>query len=151
MVGSDSIKSSIRDIIEAEELQNYNARMARQWCADLQPLRTNPVKQYLSDAPYLVLVFKQTYGRREDGQKQQHYYHEISTAIAVGLLLAALQCAGLNSLVTTPLNCGPALRTLLDRPANEKLMVLLPVGYAADDCKVPDIQRKRLEDIMVAY
>lgn len=151
VVGSESLKRSIRDIVEAEELQNYTARMARQWCADLQPLRTDPVKAYLTDAPYLILVFKQTYGRRADGQKQQHYYHEISTAIAVGLLLTALQCAGLNSLVTTPLNCGPALRTLLNRPINEKLMVLLPVGYAASHCSIPDIGRKGVEQIMVTY
>lgn len=69
----------------------------------------------------------------------------------MGILITALQCAGLNSLVTTPMNCGPALRTLLKRQANEKLMVLLPVGYAADDCLVPDLQRKPIDEILVKY
>lgn len=151
VVHTDSVKRQIRDIVEAEEYLNYTQRMARQWRADLAPLRTDHVKEYLTEAPYLILIFKQTHGWRADGQKQQHYYHEISVAIATGLLLAALQCAGLSSLVTTPLNCGLALRTLLGRPANEKLLVLLPVGYAADDCLVPDIQRKQSDEIMVKF
>lgn len=53
--------------------------------------------------------------------------------------------------VTTPLNCGPALKKLLERPANEKLHVLLPVGYAADECTVPDLQRKSLDEILIKY
>lgn len=96
----------------------------------------------------MVYSFK---GFRPDGQKQNNYYHEISTGIATGILLTALQSAGLSSLVTTPLNCGPALRNLLQRPASEKLLVLMPVGYAADDCVVPDLQRKPIERIMVKY
>lgn len=38
-------------------------------------------------------------GTRSDGTKQQHYYNEISTSIAIGILLCALQSVGLNSLV----------------------------------------------------
>lgn len=59
------------------------------------------------------------------------------------------QNAGLVSVTSTPLNCGPQLRTLLNRPVNEKLLMLLPVGYAADDATVPDFKRKPLEDIAV--
>ena len=33
--------------------------------------------------------------------------------------------------ISTPLNCGPALRRLLGRPENEKLVMLLPVGFPA--------------------
>lgn len=57
--------------------------------------------------------------------------------------------AGLAALTSTPLNCGPALRELLERPANEKLMLLLPVGYPAKDVLVPDIKRKALKNILV--
>lgn len=52
----------IREIIENEEFLNYSQRMSKQWTTDLKPLRTNHIKEYLSDAPYLILVFKQTYG-----------------------------------------------------------------------------------------
>jgi len=134
-----------------EEFTNYQQRMSKQWTADLKPLRTNHVKEYLTDAPHIILVFKQVYGMRADGNRKTHYYNEISTAIAVGILLSALQSAGLSSLTTTPLNCGPALRTLLNRPANEKLMVVLPVGYPAADCEIPNLQRKPLEEILALY
>ncbi|XP_059607784.1 iodotyrosine deiodinase [Phlebotomus argentipes] len=151
VVSDADTKEQIREIIEQEEYTNYAQRMSRQWTTDLQPLRTNHIKEYLTDAPHLVLVFKQGYSFREDGRKKQHYYNEISVAISVGILLCAFQSAGLNSLVTTPLNCGPALRSLLNRPAQEKLLVLLPVGYAADDCEVPDIHRKPVDEILVKY
>ncbi|XP_055371244.1 iodotyrosine deiodinase [Condylostylus longicornis] len=151
VIADETIKNEIRDIIETEEYLNYSQRMHRQWTTDLKPLKTNHVKEYLSDAPYLILIFKQIYGIRNDGKKKQHYYNEISVSIATGILLCALQAAGLNSLVTTPLNCGPALRTLLNRPNNEKLLVLLPVGYAAEDCKVPDLRRKDVDEILFTY
>jgi iodotyrosine deiodinase len=60
-----------------------------------------------------------------------------------------LQYAGLVSLTSTPLNCGPALRTLVGRPSYEKLTLLLPVGYPAAYATVPDLKRKPLEDILV--
>ncbi|XP_053676308.1 iodotyrosine deiodinase [Anopheles nili] len=159
LVSDATIKENIREIIEAEEFVNYTQRMAKQWVTDLRPIRTNHVKEYLTEAPYLILVFKQTYGYKSapggddagGAAKKQHYYNEISTSIATGMLLCALQSAGLSSLVTTPLNCGPALRLLLERPPNEKLLVLLPVGYPADDCTVPDLHRKPLNDILVRY
>lgn len=151
LIVDSKVKQEIRQIIEDEEYKNYKHRMSRQWTTDLRPLKTNYIKEYLTDAPYLILVFKQIYGIRPDGKKQQHYYNEISVAISTGILLCALQAAGLNSLITTPLNCGPAIRTLLNRPKNEKLLVLLPVGYAADDCLVPDLKRKKINDILFEY
>jgi iodotyrosine deiodinase len=145
------MKSQIREIIEQEEYVNYKQRMSRQWTTDLKPLRTSYVKEYLTDAPYLILVFKQTYGMRSDGRRKTHYYNEISTSISVGILLCALQAAGLSSLTTTPLNCGPTLRKLLNRPINEKLLVLLPVGYPSNDCEIPKLKRKSLDEIMTIY
>ncbi|XP_031634806.1 iodotyrosine deiodinase 1, partial [Contarinia nasturtii] len=145
------IKRKIREIIETEEYLNYKQRMSRQWTADLRPLKTDFIKEYLTDAPFIICVFKQVYGIRSDATKQRHYYNEISVSIATGILLCALNAAGLNSLVTTPLNCGPAIKNLLNRPQNEKLLVLLPVGYSSDDCLVPDLQRKPLDQIMITY
>lgn len=151
VVSSAGIKEEIREIVEQEELLNYTQRMHKQWTTDISPLKTNHVKEYLTDASHLILIFKQTYGIREDGRRKQHYYNEISTSIATGILISAIQAAGLSSLITTPLNCGPALRSLLNRPANEKLLVLLPVGYPADDCEIPDLTRKHLAEIMMKY
>ena len=141
---------------------------------DLAKFKTTWVKPYLTEAPYIVLLFKQTYGLNEDGSKKTHYYNEISCSVAagkevtvlcgehnlfnwltsahVGLFIAAAHNAGLSTLTSTPMNCGPALRTLLDRPKNEKLLFLLPLGYAAEDAKVPKIGRKAIDDgLMVMF
>ena len=69
----------------------------------------------------------------------------------LGLFLAAMHTSGLVSLTSTPLNCGPALRQLLGRPSNEKLLALLPLGYPSKDATVPNIKRKPLEDYMVRF
>lgn len=85
------MKEAIRAIVEEEEDLNYSSRMSRQWVTDLKPFATKPVKPYLTDAPALLLVFRQTYSWRADGKKKMHYYSEISVAIAAGILLAAVQ------------------------------------------------------------
>lgn len=43
------------------------------------------------------------------------------------------------------------LKTILNRPKNERPFLLLPVGYAADEVFVPDIHRKKLDDVAVFY
>lgn len=53
--------------------------------------RTNWIKEYLDVAPYLILMFKQTYGILPNNKKKTHYYNEISVSISCGILLAALQ------------------------------------------------------------
>ncbi|XP_047108847.1 iodotyrosine deiodinase 1 isoform X1 [Schistocerca piceifrons] len=162
VVSNPEVKLQIRQLVEEEEKINYTKRMewivsccwsdvvdGVQWTTDLKPLRTNWIKEYLTTAPYLILVFKQLYSLKEDGTKVIHYYNEMSVAMAAGILITAVHYAGLVSLTSTPLNCGPALRKLLGRPANEKLTLLLPVGYPADDATVPDLKRKPLEDILI--
>jgi len=47
------------------------------------------------------------------------------------------------------LNAGHQLRVLLGRPENERVLLLLPVGYPAKDATVPNLKRKSLEEIMV--
>ncbi|XP_019383163.1 PREDICTED: iodotyrosine deiodinase 1 [Gavialis gangeticus] len=149
VVHDPEIKHKVREIIEEEEEVNYRKRMGDKWVHDLKRLRTNWIKEYLDTAPYLILIFKQVYGRLPNGKKKTHYYNEISVSIACGILLAALQNVGLVTVTSTPLNCGPRLRALLQRPANEKLLLLLPVGYPSKDATVPNLTRKPLDDIMV--
>ncbi|XP_073528781.1 iodotyrosine deiodinase 1 [Phyllobates terribilis] len=149
LVEDPEVKHKIREIIEEEEEINYRKRMGDKWVNDLKKLKTDWVKEYLDTAPYLILIFKQVYGILSNNRKKTHYYNEISVSIACGILLAAIQNAGLVTVTTTPLNCGPRLRLLLDRPVNEKLLMLLPLGYPSKDATVPDLKRKPLEDIMV--
>ncbi|XP_028175611.1 iodotyrosine deiodinase 1, partial [Ostrinia furnacalis] len=149
VVQDPDMKEAIRTIVEEEEDLNYSKRMSRQWVTDLKPFATKPIKPYLSDAPALVLVFRQTNSWRPDGKKKMHYYSEISVAIAAGILLAAIQYCGLVALTSTPLNCSPRLRDLLSRPHNERLELLLPVGRPQDGATVPDLSRKPLDEILV--
>ncbi|XP_038622853.1 iodotyrosine deiodinase 1 [Tachyglossus aculeatus] len=148
-VQDPDIKHQIREIIEEEEEVNYRKRMGDRWVADLKKFKTNWIKEYLDTAPFLILIFKQVHGFTSKGKKKTHYYNEISVSIACGILLAALQNAGLVTVTTTPLNCGPRLRALLRRPLNEKLLMLLPVGYPSKEATVPDLTRKPLTEIMV--
>lgn len=50
----------------------------------------------MDTAPYLILIFKQIYGKLPNGKKKTHYYNEISVSIACGILLAALQVSQQN-------------------------------------------------------
>ena len=86
----------MRDIIEQEEELNYKKRMGKKWTTDLKPLKTNWIKEYLTDAPWLIFVFKQTYGKLPDGRKKIHYYNEMSVSIACGILITAIQ---VNSII----------------------------------------------------
>ncbi|CAD5113375.1 DgyrCDS2547 [Dimorphilus gyrociliatus] len=150
VVQNPEYKKEIRRIIEEEEEVNYRKRMGMKWINDLKNLRTSWSwkKPYLEDAPYLIVVFKQAYAL-SNGHRKTLYYNEISTCISVGILLAAIQNVGLCTLTSTPMNAGPRLRSLLNRPPNEKVILLLPVGYAATDATVPDLKRKELKDVLI--
>jgi iodotyrosine deiodinase len=96
------------------------------------------------------VIFKQAYGFREDGSKLKHYYVDESVGIAVGLLLASLHEAGLATLTHTP-SPMKFLSEILQRPENERAMMIVAVGYPAEDATVPDISKKPLSDIMVHF
>jgi hypothetical protein len=78
------MKEEIRRVVEDEEEINYTKRMGDKWVDDLKQLKTDWCKLYITEAPYIVLLFKQTYGLNEDGSKKTHYYNEISCSVAAG-------------------------------------------------------------------
>ena len=137
-------KRRIREAAEAEEQEFYGHRAPPEWLAALAPFETNPSKPFLEVAPWLIVVFRLT--QTDDGSAV--YYGQESVGIACGLLLAAVHHAGLCALTHTPSPMG-FLQEVLERPEHERPFLLIPVGYAADDCQVPDIQRKPLEQILV--
>lgn len=108
---------------------------------------TDEVKEYLDVAPALIAVFAERYGVRPDGSRLTHYYVQESVGIAMGMLIAALHHAGLVTLTHTPSPMG-FLNELLERPAREKAMLLLVVGFPAADARVPDIVRKPLNEVV---
>lgn len=147
-ISDPALKQRIRDVAEEEERRFYGELAPQQWLDDLAPLGTDWHKTHLTDAPWLIVVFAQEYAMRDDGSKGKHYYVNESVGIAVGFLLAAIRQAGLASLTHTPSPMA-FLRTELGRPANERAYVVIPVGYPAPGCKVPDLKRKPLDQFTV--
>ena len=58
------------------------------------------------------------------------------------MLLAAAQMAGLATLTHTPSQMK-FLERVLERPANERAYMLIPMGSAADPCQVPKVASQR--------
>ncbi len=124
--------------------------MSSEWLTALRKLSTDWHKPHIEDAPYLVVVFEQSYGLSEDGEKVKHYYVRESVGIAVGFLLAAFHASGLATLTHTPSPMG-FLGEILDRPPNERAFVLIPVGYPVEQCVAPDLERKPVETTLVRH
>jgi iodotyrosine deiodinase len=147
------LRRQIREAAETEEREAYEHRMSDEWLEALRPLGTDWHKPHLTDAPWLIVVFEQAYGLRYEPagtRKVKHYYVRESVGIAVGVLLAALTHAGLATLTHTPSPMG-FLNAPLERPANERPYVVIPVGYPAPDATVPDIIRKPLSEVLVEF
>ncbi|MEU9114237.1 nitroreductase family protein [Streptomyces sp. NPDC048483] len=148
LVKDPQVRRRIRAAAEGEERVSYAGRLGEEWLAALRPLGTDEVKPHLTDAPQLIVVFQQRYRLGADGSRRKHYYVDESVGIAVGMLLSALHLSGLAALVHTP---SPMrfLQEVLGRPANEKAFAVIPVGYPAAECEVPDLTRKRLNQVIV--
>lgn len=147
LVGDTETKRRVREAAEKEEKQNYERRMSDEWLAALEPFGTDWNKPFLEICPWLVVVFAQAWSPAADGGKKKHYYVQESVGISVGFLLAALHHAGLATLTHTPSPMG-FLRDVLERPDHERAFMLIAVGYPAPDCRVPDLQRKALGEIL---
>ncbi len=147
-VADPDLKKRIRAAAEAEEREFYATRATEAWLADLEPLGTDPTKEFLEVAPWLVVVFR--LAKDDDGG--QVYYPQESVGIAVGLFLAAAHHAGLVTLTHTPSPMG-FLTEVLQRPKHEKPFVLIPVGYPKPEAMVPSfaMKKKPLDQIMVTF
>jgi nitroreductase len=163
VVQDPALKRRMREMVEEEERASYEHRFPPEWLAALAPLGTDWHKEFIEIAPSIIVVFKEDYGLKDvptdaasdeatqaeaAAMRVKHYYTNESVGIAVGLLIASLQQAGLAVLTHTPNPMG-FLRELLGRPRNEKPFVVLPVGYPAEDCRVPVLRKKSLDEVMI--
>lgn len=168
VVQDPEIKKQIREAAEAEEREFYAGRANEEWLKDLAPLGTDASKPFLEKAPALIAVFMQSWGipkessanehvRKESepiegvtkvDSRKQHYYVKESVGIACGFLIAALHQAGLATLTHTP-SPMKFLGDILERPENEKPFLLLVTGFPADGAEVPDITKKKADEIIV--
>ncbi|MFK0189435.1 nitroreductase family protein [Kitasatospora sp. NPDC090308] len=137
-------KRRLREAAEAEEREFYAHRASEEWLAALAPIGTDWRKPFLEDAPAVIVVFEVHKGPNSP----RPYYTKESVGIAVGFLLAALHQAGLATLTHTP---SPMrfLNEVCDRPPEERAAYVIPVGYPAEDARVPDLVRKPLDEVLV--
>ena len=145
-ISNPEVKAQIREAAEAEERKTYSERMPEAWAEVLRPLGTDHVKEHLSDAPWIVVVFRQSKRQRDSGDWGPTYYAQESCGIAAGLFIAAIHNMGLTTLTHTPSPMG-FLRDILNRPEHEHAMLVMPVGYPDEDAKVPNLDRKSLDNI----
>ncbi|MGH8971095.1 MAG: nitroreductase family protein [Actinomycetes bacterium] len=144
VVSDPERKRRLRRAAEEEERAFYADRASMEWLKALEPLGTDWRKPFLQDAPHVIVVMEVHKG---PGSPKPYYVKE-SVGIAVGFLLAALHQAGLATLTHTP---SPMrfINEILGRPREERPFVVIPVGYPAVDARVPDLQRKPLEEVLV--
>ncbi|MDG1477107.1 MAG: nitroreductase family protein [Vicingaceae bacterium] len=149
LVSNPELKSKIREAAEVEEKKSYGSRMSERWKEDLAPLGTTWEKPFIEIAPYIIVVFKRVH-ETVDGEKRNNYYVNESIGIACGMLISAIHNAGLVTLTHTPSPMN-FLGKILNRPENERAYLLLPVGHPAKNAEVPDIHRKKLNELCVVY
>jgi len=147
LVTDPEVKRRIREAAEAEEKESYERRMPPEWLEALEPLGTDWHKEFLEIAPALIVAFRKEWEAGPRGEKVKGYYVWESAGIACGFLIAAIHHAGLVCLTHTPSPMG-FLSEILGRPPEEKAFLLIPVGYPAPGCEVPDISRFPLDKIL---
>jgi len=145
-ISDPDTKRRIREAAEREESDFYDHRAPADWLAALEPLGTNADKPFLESAPWLIVVFAESYGIDEAGERVKNYYVQESVGIATGMLISAAHAAGLATLTHTP---SPMrfLGSILGRPERERAFLILVVGHPAEGAVVPSLHRKSLEEI----
>jgi iodotyrosine deiodinase len=145
-ISNEELKLKIRQAAEEEEKKTYSERMPEAWAELLRPLGTDHIKEHITDAPWVVVVFRQSKRLRDNGESSPTYYSQESCGIAIGLFIAAIQNMGLTTLTHTP-SPMKFLREILNRSEHEHAMLLMPVGYPAKNAKIPNLKRKTLDEI----
>jgi len=147
VIKNKKIKREIRKAAEKEEKKFYKKVAPIEWLKALEPLGTNSKKEFLEEAPVLIVVFEKKFSLKKN-TKIKNYYVKESVGIATGILISALHYAGLCMLTHTP-NPMTFLNKILNRPINEKPFVILVVGFPKLNCKVPKFasQKKSLKEI----
>ena len=143
-VSNPKTKRDIRQAVEEVEREFYEKRASDRWLEDLAHLDTDADKGYLETVPWVIVIM----ALRTTDEGGQVYYINESVGIATGMLLTAAHMAGLATLTHTP-SPMKFLRDVLDRPEHERPYMVIPMGYPAEDCTVPDITKKPLDEIAV--
>ena len=143
------MKKMIREAAEKEEQSFYTGGASDEWISALEPIGTGISKPHLTEAPWLIIVFAERFGKKTHGSRRKNYYVPESVGIAMGFLITAIHNAGLVCLEHTP-NPMKFLNDLCGRPDNEKPIMILPVGHPSDDANIPKAAKfkKPLNEIL---
>jgi len=149
-ISNQEIKQKMRIAAEEEERKTYEQRMPEAWRELLEPLGTDAVKEHMTDAPWIVVLFRQSKRIRENGESAPTYYSTESCGIAAGMFIHAIHTMGLVTLTHTPSPMG-FLRDILGRPNHEHAMLVMPVGYPAKGAGIPNLERKPIEGVSLFF
>ncbi|MBO8160067.1 MAG: nitroreductase family protein [Thermosipho sp. (in: Bacteria)] len=134
IINDQHIKNKIRNICEKAEKTFYEN--SKGILKDfLLKNNINWKKEFLSEAPYLILVFAD---RRAPFSKE-------STWLSIGYMLLALEEKKLSTVTYTPPNIKE-ISELINVPKIFSLEAILPIGYS-DDLK-EKLNRKNLNEIV---
>ena len=148
-VSDPTTRHRIRLAAEEEERTNYEGgRLPDAWREAIAPLGTTSDKSFLDVVPWIVVAFAQKSTPMPDGTLRKNYYVNESVGIACGLFIASLHAMGLATLTHTP-NPMAFLTEILGRPVTERPYILFPVGYPAATCRVPNLERKPLQEALI--
>jgi len=150
VVTDDGMKMKIREEAERVEEVFYREKISDEWRKDLKALKTDWSKPFLSQAPCLIVIFKEFYKSMKNGQKEKNYYVNESVGLAAGLLINAIRDSGYHSLTYTP---APMtfLKDMFARPEGESPVMILAVGKKDDSYSLPAIERKSIDEIAEYY
>lgn len=146
IVVDPAMKKKIREESEKIEKEFYESKITKEWQEDLNKLTLTWEKPFLTQAPCLIVIFKEFYKELENGIIDKNYYVNESIAISIGFLINALHNAGYASLTYTP---APVmfLRDLLKRPSGETPVMVLVVGKPDPNYSLPVLTKKTFDEI----
>lgn len=150
LIENIDVKKSIRELSEIEEHRFYVEKPNKKWVKDLEHIHPKKEKDFLTKAPYLIVIFYRHFDLEDDGEKSTNYYAKESAGIATGMLISALHMCGLSTLTYTPKRMQ-FLTQLLKRPENERPFMLLGVGKPCPMATIPVLSKKSIDDVLKTY
>lgn len=150
VVTDENLKKKIREKSEEIEEAFYKEKISDKWREDLKVLKTDYSKAFLTEAPCLIVIFKEMYKLNAEGVKEANYYVNESVGLASGMLINAIRDSGYASLTYTP---APMmfLHEMFARAEGEIPVMILAVGKADPDYELPNIEKKAIGEIAKFY
>lgn len=150
VVTDEAMKKKVRVEAEAIEEAFYREKISDEWRADLEVLNVNWSKPFLTEAPCLIIIFKEKYKINSEGQKEKNYYVNESVGLATGFLINAVRDSGYKSVTYTPAPMS-FLTKMFERPEGQTPVMILAVGKGDQAYELPNIDRKPIEAIASFY